>query len=233
MAQSQLALYNLALSLVGDDYSVAATNESSVPAATCELWYENTRQVMLRTAHWKCAKRHARLVVDETRDTAAAWISTDPEPGWAYSYTPPTGMLAARYMSDFSEFDVGFDDSEKVILSNVGGTTVPDNQPILCYTKDITDPTLWDADFYQALAFALGANIAIPLTGKSSRVGTLASLANSAVMQARANSANEMHRLFTQQSEELQLRGYAGPYVTTPYIYPYGSMFVPSGAPVI
>lgn len=222
----------MALSEVGEDYTLTTVNDAVVAASICNLWWENTRQVVLRAAHWKCAKRIARLVEREARDLTAAWVPGDPEPGWAFSYDIPAGMLAARYLTTFEEFDISFDDASKNIVANVGGTVVPDDQPILVYTADVTDPLLLDPDLYQGLIFALAANIAMPLTNKTGKIQTLISLTNSYILTARANSANEMARLFQQTPASLQARGYVYG-MQTPFVQSYGPMFSATGAPLI
>lgn len=231
MAQSQLNLYNLAVSQAVGDYSISATNEASLPAETCELWYENTRQVILRAAHWNSAKRFARLVQETARNTAADWVTTDPEPGYAYSYALPANLLACRYLTTFEQFVLGYDNDKKIISCNSGSTTASE-RPVLCYTIDTTDPTLWEVDLYQAMVWGLAANICLPLQGKPQRARVLFSFANELLLQARANTANEMHRLMTSAPEGLALRGYT---FTAPerYIYPYGSLFMTPGAPVV
>lgn len=231
MAQSQLALFNLAIAATGTGYTLAATDEDSVPAAMCSLIYENVRQSMLRAAHWNCAKRFARLVEDVERDTAAAWVSGDPEPGYAFSYTAPANLLYARYLTDLSEFVVSDDGTDKIISCNVGGAAATD-APVLCYTIDVTDPTRWEPDLYQGIWYMLAAHLSLPLTGKVTRARELFDLANNLVLTARANTANEMLRLVQSVPQVMQLRGNYFPTVT-PFIYPYGAMLVPSGAPVV
>lgn len=230
MAQSQLNLYNLAVSLAGGDYTIASTGEGSIPAAACELHYENVRQVMFRAAHWNSLRRFARLTQDAERDDDAAWVSTDPSPGWAFSYALPTSCLAARFLADFSEFDLSYDNNSRILNTNLGGTATED-KPILCYTVDSTDPTLWEPDLYQSVYLALAAIICGPLTGKNAKVQTLSAMANSILASARAANANEYFRRFQQTPGNLQARGYNYT-VSTPFVYPYGAMFSVTGAPL-
>jgi hypothetical protein len=231
MAQSQLALYNLAIATTGTNYRLTATSEESEPAELCELFFENVRQTLLRAAHWRCAKRFARLTEEAERDTAASWVSTDPEPGFLFSYEIPDSMLAARYLSDFSQFELGYETDQKIISCDIGGADT-DDAPVLCYTIDVTDVTLYDPDLYMAMYYALGAHLSMPLTGKPARAQSLFGLANQQILEARAATANEMHRLFKERSLRMQARD-AAVMVQTPYIYPYGNMFSGTGAPVV
>lgn len=231
MAQSQLALYNMALAVAGQDYTIAATSEESVPAEVCELWYENVRQTVLRAAHWNSARRFARLTEEAERDDSADWVAADPNPGWLYSYDLPASMLAPRYLTSFDQFDIGYDNDGKVLNCNVGGSAATD-APVLCYTVDVTDVTLYEPDLYQAMIYGLAGQIVMPLTGKTSRARNIFDLANGLLMQARAQNANDRYQLVSQRPETLQLRGHVGPSVTNAYFHPYGSLFTSTGAPL-
>lgn len=229
MAQSQLALYNLAISLCGGDYTIAAVSEASVPAEMCELWYEPTRQLVMRAAHWNSCERIARLVEDTERDSGAAWVPGDPSPGFAFSYTLPSDMLAARYLATFSRFKISYDDTGKTLVCDIGGSATTD-APLLIYTTDNDTVTEWEADLYLAMAYGLAGNVAIGLTGKRSKSADLFQLANSYLTNARANNANEQHELRTQKAASLQLRGYSQSNINS-YVYPFGNLFAPPGAP--
>lgn len=241
MAQSQLALYNLALSIMGSDYTVASLTEQSIPNEVCNLWYENTRLTVFRAAHWKSCKRYARLVKANSRETETGytsdsdldWQSTDPEPGFAFSYLLPERCVAPRYLSDFGQFDVGVnsDSGQDILSCNYGGAEA-DDAPILCYTYDQTNPVKWEPDLYKAMAYALASQIAMPITGKPKKTELIFGVANQIILEARASTANEMHMRQTQLPEQLQARGYLTTY-SAPYVYPYGSLLTGTGASVV
>lgn len=223
MAQSQLALYNMALAVCGHDYTIADVAEESIAAETCELFYENVRQVLLRSAFWNSSKRFARLVEEAERDPDEDWVTSDPVPGYAFSYELPASLLAARYLTDFAQFELSYDNDSKILATN-GGSDTASERPVLCFSIDVTDVTLWEPDLYQAMYYALAAHITMPLTGKVARRQANLQLAYDIVMGARANAANEIHRLFQYHSEVLMARGYTyGP--STPYVAPYGSWY--------
>lgn len=233
MAQSQLALYNMALAASGANYTIGAVDEQSIPAELCQLWYENVRQTVLRAAHWNSAKQQIRLEkrsaadaeTGYTSDSAEAWADTDPEPGYLFSYEIPCKILAARYLSDFSQFSLGNETATggRIISCNVGGEAATD-RPILVYTADNVKVNTWEPDLYQTVVYGLAAHISMGLHGKPSRAASLFDLANQLMNEARANTANEMHRLIVQQPASLTVRGYNfGP--VTPFVYPYGAMF--------
>ena len=240
MAQSKLALYNMALSACGADYTLTDPNQEVIPAAICNLWYESARQTVLRASHWNVAKRFARLTKERSRavvtgytsTTGEEWVDTDPQPGYAFSYTLPDEMLYARFLTDFDQFEIGYADDKKILSANYGGPDALD-VPVLCYTTDVDDVTLWEPDLYQAVAYGLAGHICMPLHGKPSRAAQQYQLANGIIIEANTNSANEMHQKLTQMPERLQARGYAGGGISSPYIYPHGNMFVGTGAAVV
>ena len=237
MAQSQLALYNMALSIVGEDYTLSTTSEESVPAETCELWYENVRQTVLRAGWWNSAKQFVRLteVTDREEDATEEWETTDPAPGYAYSYDYDaiTDLLYARYLTSFAQFELHYDaGNSKMVLSTNDGADTAAERPILCYTIDVTTVTRWEPDLYEAMAFALASRICIPLTGKIVRTRETAQAANDIIMQARAANLNEMHRRWEQLPDQLLRRGYNFS-VQAPYIYPFGSLITATGAAIV
>lgn len=244
MAQSQVNLYNIAIGAVGADYTISATSEASIPAEACELYYENVRQTVLRAAFWNCAKRHVRMTKAAARDATTGydsdtdddWVTSDPEPGYAFSYTLPASMLRARYLTTFEMFSLGWEEEgDHAILScNTGGINATD-APILCYTKDVTDVTAWEPDLYQAIAYGLAAHICQPLTGKKASTEQLLGIANSFILVARQATANTQGHLHyaRQVPERLQARGYAYSPVVQPYVYPYGHLLTGTGAGVV
>lgn len=229
MAQSQVALYNIAIAACGGTATLTATSDSVIEAEMCELFYENVRQVALRSMHWNSCKRYARLVEEAERDTSAAWVSTDPEPGYGFSYDLPANYLHARYLTDFSVFEIGYETDQKILSCNIGGSDADEDPPVLCYTIDVTDVTIWEPDLYMAIAYALSAHISMPLHAKPARAKENIALANSIIETARVNNANEMQRLFDKRPDSLGQRGYSYGAIT-PYVFPYGALYSNPGA---
>lgn len=228
MAQSQIDLYNLALSACGATGSVATIFETGVLARTCNRWYEPVRLFIFRSAHWACLTRHARLGLLVERDTTADWVSTDPQPGWIYAYGAPSDMVAARHLTDYSRFGTGV-----YVPTNVPAIFTDTEDAILTYTADVTDVSLWDVGLYMALVYGLAMHIARPLTGKRERSRDLMESANMLIAQARADSANEQAGVQDSLPEWIEARGYAGGINRTRYIAPFGQMLTATGAPVV
>jgi len=234
VAQSQVALYNLALSVIGDDFTVSAVDEESIQAAVCQLWYEPVRRMVLEAAHWRCARKWVRLVEEAERDTSADWVTTDPQPGYLYSYdiddATITDFLIARHLNDYAEFEIGWDNDKRILSTNYGSDTASET-PILFYTADVTDVTKWESSLYIAMAHALAGFICMGISGKAARQDRTLDIANDLISAARANTANEIHRRLQQRPEVLAARGYNYT-VSSPYLYPYGSLLTATGAPI-
>ena len=73
---------------------------------------------------------------------------------------------------------------QRVILTN-------QEQAILCYMRRVTNPDVWDDQFQQALVAALGARLAIALTGDKGLAQLGIQDANRYIMMARQTDGNE------------------------------------------
>lgn len=228
MPQSQVDLYNLALSACGSRDSVALITENTNGARFCNRWYEPVRRHVYAAAHWPTLKRHARLGLLQERNTAADWVSTDPDPGWVYAYSAPNDMVAARHLSTYERFSTGVYPS-----MNVRAVFCDTEDAILTYTKDETDLSLLDAGLYMCFVYGLAMHIARPLTGKADRSKELAEMANRLIAEARASAANESAGFIDSLPEWISRRGYSGGTNSVRYVAPYGTMFSATGAPVV
>ncbi len=228
MTQSQTNLYNMALSACGARAKISAPTENSRPAEECEIWYESARQTVLRAAHWQSAKKFFRLGLLATRSDSSAWTTADPEPGRLYQYAAPADMLQARNLTTFERFSVGTD-----FNSLVRTIECDTEDALLHYTFDQTDLSLWDPGLYQAVAYALAAFIARPLTGKRARTQDIAAEANAIIREARAQTLNEQDGRIEFLAEWHEARGFSGGASKTKYIYPYGNLIAGTGASVV
>lgn len=73
---------------------------------------------------------------------------------------------------------------QRVILTN-------QEQAILCYIRRVINPDVWDDQFQQCLVAALGARMAIALTGDKGLAQLSLNLANDFIMKARQGDGNE------------------------------------------
>lgn len=214
MAADEVGIYNMALSALGTRSAVAATNEGSPEANACSTWYEPVRDQVFRAAPWPSLAGVARLAVKAERDESAGWVSTDPEPGWRFSYLQPSDMIRPRSLADYSRFKIGLSaDNTKILLTN-------GEQAILNYTRQVKFVNLWDVDLQQAVAFTLAAHIAKKITGNVGDMSAMFSLATEKVATARENSANEGNFFLETIPEWIAARGYGGTAPVPRYIFP-------------
>lgn len=222
MAQNQLGVFNLAISSIGSrGIKLSSVDEASPHAEECRLWYEPVRDQVFRAAFWPVNKAYQRLALIATRDSAADWVATDPEPGWSFVYAAPSDMLRPRYLTTYERFTTGVYDG--------GGGDVPviytsAENPILVYTKDQPVVSLWDSQLYTAVAMALGYFVALPLHGKRVFADRALEQANALLMEARLSAANEEENKIDQLPPWLQARGFQGQPTINQFTYPYGPL---------
>lgn len=199
---SSIDIANLALGNIRAQ-SINAFDEASIEAQVCDQRYDLARQFVLRDNPWRFANKIAALaLVDET---AAEW---------SYVYDYPTDCLAARHIvgeyglsyerTAYYRSEVDYDylsrfrtripfevaqqsDGSRAILCDL-------EDAYLAYTADVTDTTQFQADFIEALAWYLAAQIAVPIVGsnegrelRKDALQMYSQLTNA----ARANDANE------------------------------------------
>lgn len=98
---------NRALAAIGSRSTIASLNENSAEARVCRQFYTSTRDAVLRSAHWNCARKVAYLSLvkslpgtpENTSSGAPAWNPAWPPPPWLYEYAYPSDCLQMRYIS--------------------------------------------------------------------------------------------------------------------------------------
>lgn len=218
MVNDEVSVYNLALNQVGARDNVTITLEASREAEVCRLWYPVVRDQILRAAHWPSARKIERLaLLAET--TSETWDPLQPDPGYQYVYSQPADILYPRSLSTYAPF----------IINNFGSVpaiTTNEYQAIFIYTFRQTIVSRWEASLQSAIVFGLAAHICMPLTGKPNRAQLLIEQANSIIVQARTEAANEGSRQLDTIPDWLAARGYCGEFGTptsSRFLYPFGS----------
>src|SRR3569623_1719834 len=99
MDDTQVA--NLALSAIGTRSTIASLSEDSTEAQTVQLWYNQTRDSLLRKLPWNWARRQVAMAVYKaaagTPENPNGALPEPPWP-WKYSYAWPADCLSARYI---------------------------------------------------------------------------------------------------------------------------------------
>ncbi len=221
MTRDVVSIFNLALSVVGTRAKVSVTTENSREAETCRLWYEISRDVVLRAAFWPSTLAHTRLAVLKERENLSDdWTPDDPAPDWLFAYGFPSDMIAPRHLTTFGRFVLGW----WTPTTQAAVKAIMANQPeaILQYSVRQEDPQQWDDGLYLAVAYALGMNIAMPLTGKLSRERRAREMGNTIIGDARATVANSEEDRLDIVPEWISARGYDEQAPLTRFYWPYG-----------
>lgn len=218
---NKVEVFNLALSAMGTRNRVSSPTEASTEARECALWYDVVRKQVLCAAPFQEATANARLAVQAER-VGADWVSSDPDPGWRFSYSTPDDMLRPRHLATFDTFIMSASaTNEKRITTNA-------ESAILIYTRDQENIDMWSPALITAIAYGLASAVCMKLGGKMDRVQLVAQQANNLLLQARTYSGNTDDYQLESLPPWLSARGVPSSPASR-YIYPYGPMFVPGG----
>lgn len=155
---SVIDICNLALSRFGQN-TINDLEEASEEARQCNLLYESVRDSVLREYPWNFAV--SSIVLAQTTLKVI---------GWPYTYQYPANCLLLRRVysaedarkATETEYQVETDGTNKYICSDV-------YQAYADITIKITDPTLFDSQFVEALSYKLASQLVIPLSGSAQR----------------------------------------------------------------
>lgn len=215
MSQSLVNLYNMAAQTIGVRGKFITTADKHRAVEVFNLWYDTVRQIVLCAGWWQGTTKAVTLTLSVER-TDTDWVSTDPAPGSQYAYELPADFLHPQYLSTFCHFSI----------SNIGGEkllSTHEEDPVLIYTADVEDVTLWEHDLYLAVAYALGAFCAATLTGSNAIAARVEGKANELIARAQERSANMFNQPYESVASWHQARGFMGPLTQNArYIFPHG-----------
>lgn len=186
MAQSEVQICNMALSRIAISIPISSLSEASAAARACSLWFEQCRDNLLQSYPWKFAHKAVAL-----QDIGSA------PSGWAYRYRYPNDCLRALKVTEEGggRSVVPTSKHEYEVISDAAGTgkaIVCDLQPAyLHYVSRVTEPTMFDPAFTNALAWLLASEIATPLSADAKYAQAAYQNFMGAVNEAFAHSINE------------------------------------------
>lgn len=174
---SVVAICNLALSNIGKG-TISDISEGSAEARQCRLHYDVCRNSLLQQFPWMFARKVQSL----------AALENDWPERWSYRYQRPSDCLTIiRLVPALDRAD----DTEPAPHGLRAGSVYADHSPaFLEFTREEADPIKYPPLFVDALAWALAARIAIPLTKDQSMRKDAYQLAISAQSAAAAADAN-------------------------------------------
>lgn len=211
--QNLANLYNQALTTVGSSADVTDPTMRSRSTDLLNLWYPVARRAVFTAAYWPSLRKTARLSLAASRDTNAAWTASDPSPGFVSAYAYPSDMLQPQFMEDFSPFKLGRIGSTRVIHTNTAN-------PILNYTVDEENLTIWEADLYRAVIWSLAGCINMAKNGKMQLTEKLERQTLALISQANVISANAEDEYFDSIPSFWLGTGFEVPQNGPRYFYP-------------
>lgn len=177
---NQVEICNIALGRIGME-TIERMDEASECARVCRRFYDFVRQTVLRQYPWTFATKQVRLaLMDQT------------PPDYKYAYRYPADALCLRHM--YNEYFQGLTrNNQYKLLGDKDGKVIYTNVPNawIEYTEDSEDPTFWDAQFIEAFAWKLAAEIAFTLTGNLNIAQNCVQAYNAYFVEAAADDAME------------------------------------------
>lgn len=153
MAISEIQICNMALSKLGEEQRINSFNDNTKAAQKCAIFYEPARQALLAEFLWRFARK---------REVLAPLVDAPSFDGGNY-FQKPTSCL--RIVGTDEDYRYGYGR-----WLSEGNKIIADTTALkLVYIADITDVTLFDAAFVQALACKLAIDLSIPMTQSNTR----------------------------------------------------------------
>ncbi len=175
MAESDIAVCNLALARLGED-AISDFTEASEAARQCNRFYRQTVDEELRLNWWSFARE-----VKALSQHADAPADTD----YDYSYQLPVNPYCLEVRNILGVTQDQWQIQERNLLCNLDEVTI-------VYTKRVTDPSMYDPLFTNALSLNLAYRICIPITGDKEMKGTI--YLEYEIMIARARRSDAIER---------------------------------------
>lgn len=176
----KIEICNLALARIGAA-TIDRLNEASEQARACNQFYDSCRRAALRNFPWSFATRRVKLT-----------LIADKQFDYEYAYRYPTGAIFIRKLFD-AEHGWPIKDPKYQIISDISGKEILTNMELAgCeYTADIEDASLFDPEFCEALAWKLGSEIAMRITGNVQMAQYCTQNYEHYITEARADNDNE------------------------------------------
>lgn len=204
MEISDVRICNMALSGLGLA-AISSLTEASAEAVQCNLHFEPARDAVLRDYPWNFATK--RFALTESGEV------TPPAGVWGFAYTLPPDCLTAREIvvaaGDAPPFAI------EAISSGLGRILYTNEEDaVLLYTARITEPTLFDPKFVEALRWNLASQICMPLTRNTTLMQMAVTLYQNALASAQRVDANEGVPETPRDASWIEARGIDGSAMT-------------------
>ncbi len=217
MAADVTAICNQALGEMGARAQITDfLTDTTQAGKMCRLFYNPTRQALLRSAPWGFARKTAALtsislLTDNPQGSVYPWLdmyeypadclkmryilpppvvtnNADPDVSvqYIYPWCPPSRQW--RFLPSFADVPA-VDPEDPPVPTKVLLANVLEALGV--YTADVEETTFFDILFEQALVAALASKLILPLAGNVNLKSGFLKVAADALLQARAVDGNE------------------------------------------
>jgi hypothetical protein len=184
---SDVTICNLALMRIGVSQPIADLSEQTTAAILANTIFADTRDLVLRSAHWGFARKVAAL----------ALVAEDPTDDWGFSYRYPADAVDIRKIrSGLRRVDPRDERVSYELSSDGSGLLIYTDQEdaVAEYTWRVTTVEWYPPDFVSALAWRLAVDLAMalaPSTLGSAMRDKAEQYYRAAIIDAKAASLNE------------------------------------------
>lgn len=175
---SEVDICNNALFEIGDS-SIASLGENTKRARTCALVYEQKRRALLMRYRWTFALARRELMPD---------LAT-PEFGFTYQFTLPADCLAVVGIGDDRESLRNYTASRETYKIEGRKLLYTDSTVSIHYVKNVTDTSLFDPLFEEALIYDIAHRLCYALSTGQGRIGDLERSKREAIRVAKMQNA--------------------------------------------
>lgn len=173
------SVVNAALVRIGYKKQIGNLHDGSEAAQLAVQVYGQTRDTLMRTGNFDFPQREVTLTLLKSSPLSgyipgfSPWDpATNPQIGYKFEYAYPTDCLKLNSVRPVPIFVPEFDPSPYPFKIANDNAYTPARRVVLCnladavgtYVGRIADPTIWPADFTEALIEALGERLAPALT---------------------------------------------------------------------
>lgn len=195
---SEIDICNRALARIGVSILINSMNEASNEARMASLFYDATRQALLRDFPWPFA----------TRRVVLANLGAAPT-GWGFRYRYPVDALRIQSLvlpghrspaaHERVPFSIASDAEGKILVTDAAVAEA-------LYTADVRDASQFDALFADALTWAVAAEMAMPLMQNASIAKAMREQVVQAISTARSAAFEEGQEDQPPESEFITVR---------------------------
>jgi hypothetical protein len=188
-----LTIYNLALSHIGQKPVDNTTDETQPEILACNTHFPNARDSVLAEVAFPFNDAPIRLQQHLSVDDVSI-------PGWSYFYTYPASALAVWSVYSSENASKASENDFAVRYLPALSTHIICTNEAYAYANVsylVTDYTLWDDRFIQAVSYKLASAICMQITGDANLALKFREMYTIMISEAKRKSASEKQKKFT------------------------------------